>query len=71
VEKAASLSTFSAFNGLEQNAKEVLCAVEKGDTLNTLLAAIRKLVRRPTVDMIALRQDIAKLVIEKGKYPIR
>jgi alkylation response protein AidB-like acyl-CoA dehydrogenase len=71
VEKAATLSTFSAFNGLEQNAKEVLCAVEKGDTLNTLLAAIRKLVRRPTVDMIALRQDIAKLVIEKGKYPIR
>jgi len=70
-EKAATLGTFSAFNVLEQQAKEVLCAVEKGDALNTVLAGVRKLVRRPSVDMIALRQEIAQMVIEKGKYPIR
>lgn len=71
VEKAATLGTFGAMNILEQHAKEVLCAVEKGDSLSTVLAGMRKLVRRPNVDMIGLRQEIASLVIEKGKYPVR
>jgi len=71
VAKAATLGTFTAFNILEQQAKEVLCAAEKGDTLQTILAGMRKLVRRPAVDMIGLRQEISQLVIEKGKYPIR
>lgn len=70
VEKAATLGTFGAFNILEQHAKEVLCAVEKGDALHTVLAGMRKLVRRPTVDMIGLRKDIAQMVIEKGKYGV-
>jgi hypothetical protein len=56
---------------LEQQAKEVFCAAEKGDALQTILAGMRKLVRRPSVDMIGLRQEISKIVIEKGKYPIR
>lgn len=71
VEKAATLGAFGAMNILEQHAKEVLCAVEKGDSLSTVLAGMRKLVRRPNVDMIGLRQEIASLVIEKGKYPVR
>jgi len=71
VAKAATLGTFTAFNVLEQQAKEVLCAAEKGDALQTILAGMRKLVRRPSVDMIGLRQEISKIVIEKGKYPIR
>lgn len=70
-EKAATLGAFTAMNVLEQQAKEVLCAVEKGDSLSTVLAALRKLVRRPNVDMIALRQEIAQIVIANGKYPIR
>jgi Acyl-CoA dehydrogenases len=69
VEKAATLGTYEAFNILEQQAKEVLCAVEKGDSLSTVLAGMRKLVRRPTVDMIGLRQEIAQYVIEKEEYP--
>ncbi len=71
VEKAATLGAFGAMNILEQHAKEVLCAVEKGDSLSTVLAGMRKLVRRPSVDMIGLRQEIARMVIEKGKYPVR
>ncbi|OLN29707.1 acyl-CoA dehydrogenase family protein [Desulfosporosinus metallidurans] len=71
VEKAATLGTYEAFNILEQQAKEVLCAVEKGDSLSTVLAGMRKLVRRPTVDMIGLRQEIAQYVIEKEEYPTR
>jgi len=70
VEKAATLGAYTAFNILEQQAKEVLCAVEKGDALNTVLAGMRKLVRRPNVDMIGLRQEISKYIIEKEGYPV-
>ena len=69
VEKAATLGAFGAFAILEQQAKEVLCAVEKGDSLSTVLAGMRKLVRRPNVDMIGMRQEIAKYIIEKEAYP--
>ncbi len=69
VEKAATLGAYEAFTILEQQAKEVLCAAEKGDSLSTVLAGMRKLVKRPNVDMIGMRQEIAKYVIEKGSYP--
>lgn len=69
--KAATLGAYGAMNILEDHGKEVLCAAEKGDSLSTVLAGLRKLVRRPNVDMIGLRQEIAGMVIEKGKYPIR
>lgn len=69
VEKAATLGAYEAFVILEQQAKEVLCAVEKGDTLSTVLAGMRKLVRRPNVDLIGMRQEIAKYIIEKEVYP--
>ncbi len=70
VEKAATLGAFGAFTILEQQAKEVLCAVEKGDSLNTVLAGVRKLVRRPNVDMIGMRQEIAAYIIKKEAYPL-
>lgn len=70
VEKAATLGAYAAFNILEQQAKEVLCAVEKGDSLSTVLAGMRKLVRRPNVDMIGMRQEIAQYIIEKEGYPV-
>ncbi len=69
VEKAATLGAYGAFTILEQQAKEVLCAVEKGDSLSTVLAGMRKLVRRPNVDMIGMRQEIAQYIIEKEVYP--
>ncbi|SDI19710.1 acyl-CoA dehydrogenase family protein [Desulfosporosinus hippei] len=70
VEKAATLGAYAAFNILEVQAKEVLCAVEKGDSLSTVLAGMRKLVKRPNVDMIGMRQEIAKYIIEKEGYPV-
>ncbi|AFQ43511.1 acyl-CoA dehydrogenase family protein [Desulfosporosinus meridiei] len=70
VEKAATLGAYAAFNILEIQAKEVLCAVEKGDSLSTVLAGMRKLVKRPNVDMIGMRQEIAKYIIEKEGYPV-
>ena len=70
-EKAATLAAYTAFIELEQQAKEVLSATSTGDALTTALAGVRKLSRRPNMDMIGLRQSIAKIVIEKGKYPVR
>lgn len=70
-DQAAQLATYAAFNELEQQAKEVLAATVSGDALTTALAGVRKLSRRPNVNMIGLRQGIASLVIEKGKYPLR
>lgn len=69
VEKAATAGAYAAFNILEQQAKEVLCAVEKGDSLSTVMAGMRKLVRRPNVDIIGMRQEIAAYIIKKEEYP--
>lgn len=68
--KAAALGAWTAFNILELQAKEVLCAVEKGDALQTALAGLRKLVRRPNPNTMALREEIAALVVAAGKYPL-
>ncbi|MBP1760175.1 MAG: acyl-CoA dehydrogenase [Firmicutes bacterium] len=56
VEKAATLGAYAAFNIL--------------DSLSTVLAGMRKLVRRPNVDMIGMRQEIAKYIIQKEGYPV-
>ncbi|WP_434511170.1 acyl-CoA dehydrogenase family protein [Desulfitobacterium sp. AusDCA] len=69
VENAATLGAYEAMNILEQQGKEVMCAVEKGDALSTVLAGLRRLTRRSMVDLIGLRQEIAQAVIEKEKYP--
>lgn len=71
VEKAATLGCYNAMNILEQNAKEVICAAAEGDSLSTVLAGMRKLTRRPNVNVLGLKEEIAAMVVEKGKYPIR
>jgi len=70
-EQAAALTAFSAFNVLEEQAKEIICAVETGDALRTVLSGLKKLVRRPAVNLIGLREEVARMVIGRGKYPIR
>lgn len=71
VEKAAALGAYQAFDILEQQGKEVVCAVENGDALRTVLAAVRKLSRRPPLDVIGLRREVARMVAGAGKYPLR
>jgi hypothetical protein len=41
----------------------------EGDTLRTLLAALRRLVKVTPVDTVALRRQIADAVIERKAYP--
>ncbi|HLS06402.1 MAG TPA: acyl-CoA dehydrogenase family protein, partial [Bacillota bacterium] len=57
-----------ALNRMEQDAKEVLNAVEEGDTLRMMHAAIRKLTRRTHINVIAKKREIAQGIIEAEKY---
>jgi len=59
-----------ALNRMEQDAKEILNAIEEGDTLRMMHSAIRKLTRRTHVDTIAKKREIAKRIIKEEKYVV-
>lgn len=58
------------FQRIEQWAKEVLSAMESGDTLRTQLSILKKLTRRSTINTIAIKRNIAARVIDAEKYVI-
>jgi alkylation response protein AidB-like acyl-CoA dehydrogenase len=58
-----------ALNRVESHAKEVLAAVAEGDELRTHLAALRRFLKTVPVNTIELRQQLADVVREAGKYP--
>lgn len=57
-----------AFNKLEQDAKEILIAVETGDTLRMLLSALRKFTRHTPINVIAKKREAADKLIVAEKY---
>lgn len=57
-----------AFNRIEADAKEILIAVEEGDTLRMMLSSLRKLTRHDPTNVIAKKREIAKEIIEEEKY---
>jgi hypothetical protein len=59
----------SALDQVEVSARDLLAAVEEGDTLRTYLAALRRLARREAVNTVALRREIAAAALERGGYP--
>ncbi len=61
---AARLTCERAITEAEAAAREALAAVEAGDTLTTLLAALRRLTRRTPADAVALRDAIAARFVE-------
>ncbi len=48
--------------------KTALAAIEEGDTLMTMLAAVRRLLKHPPINTVHLRRQIAKKVIDNGGY---
>ncbi|MEI0737594.1 hypothetical protein VQ056_14550 [Paenibacillus sp. JTLBN-2024] len=54
------------FAKIEQWAKEVLAAMESGDTLRTRLSVLKKLVRKSPIDSIGIKREIAERVIGAG-----
>ena len=57
-----------AFNRIEADAKEILIAVEEGDTLRMMLSSLRKLTRHDPINVIAKKREIAAEIIEAEKY---
>jgi butyryl-CoA dehydrogenase len=59
------------FAKIDAAAKKVIAAVAEGDMLRTQLAILRRLTKYEPVNVIALRQQIAKRSLEAGKYVIQ
>jgi len=66
--KAAQLIVHAKSWEVESKAKQILAAVSDGDELRTHLAALRRFTRSTPVNLIALRQAIARKLAEEGKY---
>ncbi len=59
-----------AMSTIELSARKVIAAVAEGDALRTQLTILRRLSKHDTADTIALRRQIARHVIQAGKYSI-
>ena len=53
---------------LEASARSALAGMSEGDTLRTLLAALRRVLKVAPINTIALRRDLADAAIRKGGY---
>jgi alkylation response protein AidB-like acyl-CoA dehydrogenase len=65
---AASIVIHDAAMRAEGHAKVALAAMLTGDTLRTMQAALRRLLKVPTVNTVAARRAIADAVVEKKGY---
>jgi hypothetical protein len=53
----------------EHEAKRAIAAVHEGDMLTTQMAVLKRFGKRPAVDTIALRRNVAKAVQAQDRYP--
>jgi alkylation response protein AidB-like acyl-CoA dehydrogenase len=66
---AASVFVSGAGGRVEIAARNALAAMADGDTLRTLLAALRRLMKVAPVNAVALRRRIADATVQKKGYP--
>jgi alkylation response protein AidB-like acyl-CoA dehydrogenase len=67
-ENAARVFVNDAAQRVEAAAKSALAAMSEGDTLRTLMAALRRLMKVTPVNTIALRRQLADATAAKGGY---
>jgi alkylation response protein AidB-like acyl-CoA dehydrogenase len=67
-EDAARVFVNDAAQRVEAAAKSALAAMSEGDTLRTLMAALRRLMKVTPVNTIALRRRLADATVAKGGY---
>jgi len=60
----------SAMEKVEACARKIIAAVAEGDMLRTQLAILRRLAKYEPFNTIALRQQIAQTMLERGKYSL-
>ena len=68
-EAAARVSINDAAMRVEASAKTALAAMTDGDTLRTMLAALRRLLKVTPINTIALRRQLADAAVERRTYP--
>ncbi|MCB9398700.1 MAG: hypothetical protein H6510_12880 [Acidobacteria bacterium] len=68
--KATQIFCHDAIERIQTAARTGLAAVAEGDTLMTMLAAVRRLVKHPSLNTIGLRRELAEAALQKGAYPI-
>ena len=66
---AATLVVNDAAGRVELAARDALAAMTEGDMLRTLLAALRRLLKAPPVNTVALRRQLADAAVERRVYP--
>jgi len=54
---------------IEAAARQALAAIHDGDTLRTMLAALRRILKPQPINTVTLRRRIADAVVAKGGYP--
>ena len=54
---------------IDASARQALAAMGEGDTLRTMLAALRRLLKVTPVNTVAMRRRIADVTVERGAYP--
>jgi alkylation response protein AidB-like acyl-CoA dehydrogenase len=59
-----------AMERIDRAAKTALAALEQGDSLTTQLSILKKLMRAPLDDLIAIKRGIAARVIRSGQYTV-
>ena len=64
---ASRIACETAMGQAENLAREALAAMEEGDVLATLLAALRRVVRRTPANLVALREQIAVALVENER----
>jgi alkylation response protein AidB-like acyl-CoA dehydrogenase len=65
---AARVFVNDAAQRVEMAAKSALAAMSEGDTLRTLLAALRRLMKVSTINTVVLRRRLAEATAAKGSY---
>jgi alkylation response protein AidB-like acyl-CoA dehydrogenase len=65
---AAAAFVHEAAPRVEHAARSALAAMAEGDTLRTLLAALRRVLKPSPVNTVALRRRLADAVVAQGRY---
>jgi alkylation response protein AidB-like acyl-CoA dehydrogenase len=55
---------------IDASARQALAAMVDGDTLRTMLAALRRLLKVTPINTVAARRRLADATVERGGYPI-
>ena len=67
-ETAARVFVNDAAQRVDAAARSALAGMSEGDTLRTLLAALRRVLKVTPVNTIAMRRVLADAAIQKGGY---